>query len=1095
MPQDQEGRAVASDVAAIKDFIRAANQLIGAGENEDRIRQHLISRVRAMFPDSPTWIDEHIRGGETALKFHRERGGTTGFVDNLVGLTAIEYEPDLRRHDRFIGGLEQVKEYCAGLLNRGAAQSQVVGVLSDTVRWHAYRVSSVRGERPNLGKADIDLEPIGEADCSPGDDLAADRLTAFLTQHLRRLGSRPLDASSMATDLGFTSPLCVRHVEGLRQVNEAAEAGNPGYADLIRGLWQRYVAPVQQAAGRPFDSDEYVRELYLLTLAKLVCANALERRARLDDPKHIADILSGRHFRRMGLTNLVEYDYFGWITSDATLVSRLVPVARAIQRDLLAYDFAHVPAEDLFGRLMTQLASRSQRILLGQEWTPPWLARKLVFATLDGLGDRAPRVIDPCCGSGAILVESLKAAKARHPRGVGESVADWAKRLTSFVTGFDIDPLAVLLAKVSWVLAVRDDFEALGGAPLTIPVFHADSLFSATPLGPVPGVADGSIAVDLDGNLVALPACLFTQPWRPIFDRIIDAASSLATAGPANAETVVGRLITEANIQCTEDERLAVSTAVFRLAETLADLHARGRNGIWSFLIRNSYRPSLLAGDFNALVSNPPWLTLSRLGDNPYAEPLKELGGRYNLLAASQARLHLELALVFLVHAARHYLGPGARIACILPETVLDGEHLRPFRERGYAAPGSDVQLTVTEVWEVPVGVFSNRAAVLLGLMEGALPNWPLPGRVLGRGDGQPDLATEFFQSTLGVRSVWTRNPQDGEDEVHEPANFRQGADIMPRTVFFHDTWPDADPEMVRLMPVDAASPNHFLVADAKRDADFRLPQPCRVPRQLLARVYTSKMLVPFHVSAPAHAVVPAKRGGDGRWSPLAAADVLAMPGDFPSTDAAVREMALCIAKGQAQRVPDLQHALDLIWLTMETVRRKMSVQRLLAPDEHLVLFGAGGGVVCAASIELAEFEDMLPSLAIDQTLYWTTVGTADEADYLTAALNSSAVAGRIAPFQPEGEFGKRHIHELPVQVIPPYDPSSAEACALRDAGRQLQRELEARLAAEPALRTALHDPNGSLPSRRRRVRRLLAELPTFGAYEAAAFALLNREA
>ena len=48
----------------------------------------------------------------------------------------------------------------------------------------------------------------------------------------------------------------------------------------------------------------------------------------------------------------------------------LLPVAREIQRDLYAYDFGLPVGEDLFGRLMTQVASRSRRKLLGQEWTP-----------------------------------------------------------------------------------------------------------------------------------------------------------------------------------------------------------------------------------------------------------------------------------------------------------------------------------------------------------------------------------------------------------------------------------------------------------------------------------------------------------------------------------------------------------------------------------------------------------------------------------------------------------------------------------------------------------------------------------------------------
>jgi len=75
-------------------------------------------------------------------------------------------------------------------------------------------------------------------------------------------------------------------------------------------------------------------------------------------------------------------------------VKGLLPVASAIQDDLCAYDFTSTPAEDLFGVLLSQLARRSQRLLLGQEWTPTWLAEKVVGKVFDGL----PLARSEACG-------------------------------------------------------------------------------------------------------------------------------------------------------------------------------------------------------------------------------------------------------------------------------------------------------------------------------------------------------------------------------------------------------------------------------------------------------------------------------------------------------------------------------------------------------------------------------------------------------------------------------------------------------------------------------------------------------------------------
>src|SRR5690606_39124878 len=104
----------------------------------------------------------------------------------------------------------------------------------------------------------------------------------------------------------------------------------------------------------------------------------------------------------------------GWLNGAGPLQSRLLVVARGIQQDLRAYDFEQIPNEDIFGQLMAQLAERSQRILLGQEWTPTWLARALVQNTISKLPeDEQLRFIDMCCGSGAMILETVRQAKER----------------------------------------------------------------------------------------------------------------------------------------------------------------------------------------------------------------------------------------------------------------------------------------------------------------------------------------------------------------------------------------------------------------------------------------------------------------------------------------------------------------------------------------------------------------------------------------------------------------------------------------------------------------------------------------------------------
>src|SRR5690606_8150275 len=117
-------------------------------------------------------------------------------------------------------------------------------------------------------------------------------------------------------------------------------------------------------------------------------------------------------------------------------------------------------------------------------WTPAWLANQLVGNVLKKLpAGTDPQLIDMCCGSGAMIVEAVRRAKLRIQATSELTSAQKIQKLTQAITGFDIDPLAVMLSKITWVLAARDLIDIDGGStPISIPVYHADSLFAITPL-------------------------------------------------------------------------------------------------------------------------------------------------------------------------------------------------------------------------------------------------------------------------------------------------------------------------------------------------------------------------------------------------------------------------------------------------------------------------------------------------------------------------------------------------------------------------------------------------------------------------------------
>lgn len=1079
-PTDEQLRAA-------KDCIRAALRQIAEGKNEDVIRQSFTSYLRSMFPGMPQWVEKHIEGGEAAVKIEKAGKVHTRFVDNLVDLTSIEYESNLTVQAKFKTGLGQVKEHCASFLNAGHDPDLVVGVLSDTIRWRAYKIRSARPTASGrYGPDDIELDELEAVDLSAADDTAAKTLIGFLGRNLGRLEARPLNASSIASDLGFESRFCGDHIGPLRNLIASAFSTKAEYARLITTLWSRFVGVVRdKAIPTAFDQEEYADEVYILTLAKLACANVIERRALLSDDDELRAILRGDYFRDKGLVNLVEYDYFGWL-HEPPFLNDLLPIARDLQDDLRAYNFSKAPSEDLFGEMMSQLAKRSQRLLLGQEWTPSWLARLVVGRVMSSLPEgELPQLVDMCCGSGTMVVEAVRLAKERIAAVEPDALQERKLHLLSqSITGFDIDPLAVMLAKTSWVLAARDWLEPFGAFKLTIPVYNADSLFAITPLSSAIEDERGAefYRLLIADETVKLPGFLISPDFQGAFDALLDVGYEIAMSsgeglsGDEAMSMAAQRALSNATAEVTEDEQAAAEVFLREFVLLVDKLNKEGRNGIWVFILRNSYRPGLVAGQFNGLVSNPPWLALSKLADNPYQLVLKTKAEQFGITPPGPAFLHVELATIFLLHAVDRYLRDSASVGCIAPDSVLNGYHHDPFRTATYGTAADPVSFALNEVWRVQEGTFKNKAIVIFGSKEDPEPGQPnpIPGH-LAQGTGLTPLT--FYRNVQGKRTAWSeQNLGAGRGGFFDPAAFHQGADIMPRTLFFHDLSPAPAAGGRRqwsVQPIDvSSSPLAFVVADAKKCKDFKL-RPCVLRDAVVFDVLTSNLLTPLDITPPLKAVLPIRKGIGGVWEPLSPADVAAMG----ATDA-FRQVSRAL--GSSVGLADL-------WKLLDT-RRKLSQQVIMPGDGYLVFTGTSGEKVCSAFIPVNQVNT--GKLIIDQTLNWARVETEDEAIYLTGLFNSEAINMVIGNFQPEGAFGKRHIHSLPFGVTPPFDLTQAAHEDVVEATKRLLADYEAAKARDPELQRAL-DPNWSTLARRRLVvTAKLKALPSYDQYAQACRAL-----
>lgn len=1065
----------------LQSFVATAQHEIDNGSVEDKLRHLLSASLSKIFPDTPWWVQEHVMGTETFLHFANAKGKERiGFADSVVGKTAIEYEKNLKISAIFNEGYHQVEEYCAALCNLGIDEKEILGILSDTVRWYGFTIRIVENyDKARLfGADDIELEQVDYVDLSNCSDEEMEKFELFVNKYLGREQSRILTAKTLVLDFGLESDFYRREIEGYKVVVENAMSSNPTYAELIKNVWQNFVAYLGASEYGSFSMDTYINEYYLVTVAKIICANIINGAPLICNDAEIIKILNGQFFQQKNIQNLVDYDYFGWLNS-SPYVEGIVEYARRIQRLLVSYDFRVIAEEDLFGALLAQLSNREHRLLLGQDFTPHWVARSMVEYAIDRL-EEAPHILDMCCGSGVYLIEAIRKVREKYSISAQEYDSQKDEIVFSCVMGFDIDPLAVMLAKVNWVMSMRDLFPYHSGQ-ITIPVYHADSLFVATPITHnMPSNSQDSYVMHFDKNRVEIPGHMLTPSHRRTFDAFMSICYKYAMKRAEQKESnltekqidyVLTSVESESSVVLSHAERQAQRVAAYNLILQLEDLQRQGRNGIWYFILNNSYKPGLVANQFNCIVSNPPWLAMSKLADNPYKKALQKKTDSFGIKPPGASHLHMELATTFLLASIDKYLKEGARWMCIMPGSILSGYHHDPLRLEKYKNSAYPVETNVDVIWELPISTFKNKAVVLGGIRTDRKSQYPISGRTYE----ESDLYTEcnYTLNKQGNRSAWTNKGENAEflDVINaNPWEFNQGADIMPRTALFHDftqlpngTW--------SIKKIENTSEMYYLLSDSHKD----------VCRDLVAEGFSndymydcliSKHLSPFFVSEPAKVILPGKKV-DGRWRGL--------------TDG---EIAL-LNSGTSYVFSEIQAEsgmpLSVLFDQKINIRSKLDKQSF-ALARWLVLSNAGGTNPCAAYIDLDKMDKN--RLIIDQTLYWYLAESEEEALYIVGILNSATLSAAISDFQPQGGFGARHIHTIPYKIIPRFDETDDAHMDVVAKIKDVIAEWTVCCSSEKTGKY-LYPNSGSLNSRRRKLQTAIKTLDSYEIYEEACSSIL----
>ncbi|NBB83376.1 MAG: N-6 DNA methylase, partial [Alphaproteobacteria bacterium] len=480
-------------------------------------------------------LERHFEVGYDAVD-HERRIEHVGRIDALFGSTVFEFKRDLRREAE--DAERQLHRY---LIDRESATGRrYAGIATDGNDFRAYEIRSdrlcqigaYRVEATNANGLLVWLESvigIG-ADLEPTAETIRRELGKESAAFARATGVLEAAWSRLATD------------------SEAA---------LKRRLWSELITAVY---GRSQDSDELWFQHTFLTIIAKAFAHAVLRVT----PDDAEDLLQGRQFRDLAIGGLIEGDFFDWVLKDeeaADLVMRLDRHVRRFRIDRVELDVLKIVYESLI--------DPAQRHDLGEYYTPDWLADWICARHVDAPASQ--KVLDPACGSGSFLFHAVRHhVAAARAEGVPEG--ELAQSAAAHVFGLDVHPVAVLVARVTYLLALGADLLERRTTAVDVPVYLGDALqwsvrggdlFEETLEIHVPESGGHGEAV------LRFPVAVCRDPG--VFDDIIRLMLEDGDAGRPTQAFVE---------QLSQDDRIAAADRAV-LADayaTLARLQAEGRN-------------------------------------------------------------------------------------------------------------------------------------------------------------------------------------------------------------------------------------------------------------------------------------------------------------------------------------------------------------------------------------------------------------------------------------------------------------------------------------------------------------------------------------
>ncbi|MGO9181216.1 MAG: hypothetical protein ACLQHS_18465 [Candidatus Limnocylindrales bacterium] len=579
------------------------------------------------------------------------------------------------------------------------------------------------------------------------------------------------------------------------------------------------------------------------------------------------------------------------------------------------------------------------------------------------------------------------------------STPEAVSRCCATVLGIDVHPVAAIIARVTYLLAIGE--ERLRERPaITVPVYLGDSLQWNTRA--FMGEREIAIPIPDAPRGLTFPFSVTRDPG--VLDAVIAAMLDLGEQGADEAAFRVWLLRAGMTDAADIDELAGTYIA-------LRDLRAADRDHIWGYVARNLSRPIWLSSEGqrpDVLIGNPPWLSYRYMGA-AMQQRFREESTRLGIWVGGAGRApHQDLAGYFYARCIELYLEPGATIAFVMPFAALSRHHFEKFLRGRFSSPQGRPKRE---------HVFASaRFVEAWGFDETVQPLFPVPSCVLfaraGETGSPPDTITLYTgllprrdatpaqaNAALSAHEELWAEPGTEQASPYK-ARFRAGAIVFPRVLFV------VEPVPMGRLGGDPTAP----FVRSRRTALEKPPWrdlaalEGRVEAQFLRPLYLGESIAPFRLLEAPLAVIP----WDEETATLLDYDV--------ARAAAHLHLSRWLAEVEERWTEHGKRSAEPLVPRLDFFGQ-LSAQMPGAPVR--VVYGASGTWPAAAIVRDSR-------AIVEHKLYWAAAGE-DEARYLEAILNSETARAAAAHRQSRGQWGARDFDKVMLDLpIPAFTPDDA---------------------------------------------------------------------